>query len=240
VFVINSHNFDTGFNPSVNGKSPIAVWCPSQDTAGNGTTTLTDLVGSNDGTLTNMDPATDWVLDDGKYALDFDGVNDYVAASALTPDLVSVCAWIKRDGSTGTIAAQINSTGSFWGAYNLQLASGKVRFLAQIPLTGFAFDCFSASTIVSGDWVHVTATFDGAAAKVYINGVEDGSAVSSTPTLQYSANQRSFGIGAQQRGDNGAWIALLDIALDDIRIFDQPLDATDAAALYAAGRGGNA
>ena len=39
-------------------------WCPSLDDAGNGTTTLTDLSGNgNHGTLTNMDPATDWVAD---------------------------------------------------------------------------------------------------------------------------------------------------------------------------------
>ena len=44
---------------AVNGKEPVAAWIPSLDTAGNGTTTLTDLVGSNNGTLTNMDAATD-------------------------------------------------------------------------------------------------------------------------------------------------------------------------------------
>ena len=43
---------------AVNGKEPVAAWIPSLDTAGNGTTTLTDLVGSNNGTLTNMDAAT--------------------------------------------------------------------------------------------------------------------------------------------------------------------------------------
>ena len=44
----------------------VGWWCPSLDDTGNGTVTLNDLSGSgDDGTLTNMDAATDWVSDTG-------------------------------------------------------------------------------------------------------------------------------------------------------------------------------
>jgi len=33
------------------------------------------------GTLTNMDAATDWLVTAGQYALDFDGVDDYIPLS---------------------------------------------------------------------------------------------------------------------------------------------------------------
>jgi hypothetical protein len=56
----------------------IAALCPSEDSAGDGTTTLTDFTGVSNGVLTNMDAATDWVTDDGKRCLDFDGSNDHV------------------------------------------------------------------------------------------------------------------------------------------------------------------
>jgi hypothetical protein len=56
----------------------VAALCPSQDTAGDGTTTVTDFTGVSNGTLTNMDAVTDWVTDDGKMCLDFDGTNDHV------------------------------------------------------------------------------------------------------------------------------------------------------------------
>ena len=43
---------------------------------------LRDVSGyGNDVTLTSMDPATDWIVDDGRYALDFDGSNDYAPGS---------------------------------------------------------------------------------------------------------------------------------------------------------------
>ena len=89
---------------AVNGKVPVAVWCPSRDTLGNGTTTLTDLVGSSNGTLTNMDPATDWVSDTdagGIRALDFDGSDDFVSlgnTTSLTSTAFSVSFWMRWNG----------------------------------------------------------------------------------------------------------------------------------------------
>lgn len=91
---------------AVNGKEPIAAWIPSLDTAGNGTTTLTDLVGSNHGTLTNMDAATDWVADTGAggvRALDFDGVNDHVVFSPPAfSSTASFSLWVKPATNFGT------------------------------------------------------------------------------------------------------------------------------------------
>jgi len=47
----------------------------------------------NDGTLTNMDPATDWLWEPklGRWALDFDGSNDYVQLPLLPPIRASAC-----------------------------------------------------------------------------------------------------------------------------------------------------
>ena len=67
----------------------LAWWCPSLDETGNGTTTLYDLVGSVNGTLTNMDASTDWVADTasgGVRCLDFDGTNDFIDYGA-TPGI---------------------------------------------------------------------------------------------------------------------------------------------------------
>jgi len=54
--------------PSVQGPSGLSLY----DLAG----------GRRHGTLTNMDVATDWVRSQGRYALDFDGTNDYVGGFA--------------------------------------------------------------------------------------------------------------------------------------------------------------
>jgi len=62
----------------------VAAWCPS--VTGPTGTRLYDLQSQRyQGTLTNMDPPTDWVRSSGQYALDFDGVNDYVTMPAIVP-----------------------------------------------------------------------------------------------------------------------------------------------------------
>lgn len=54
----------------------VGLWVPRLGPTG---ATLYDLTGNgNDGTLTNMDPATDWVAGENGWALDFDGSDDYV------------------------------------------------------------------------------------------------------------------------------------------------------------------
>ena len=61
----------------------VGAWSPCLSPPGG--TVLRELSGKgNHGTLTLMDPATDWVLSQGKGALDFDGSNDYVTFPAQT------------------------------------------------------------------------------------------------------------------------------------------------------------
>lgn len=58
----------------------VGCWVPQMGPTGN---RLLDLSGyGNHGTLTNMDPATDWVPGPNGWALDFDGSDDYVTCGA--------------------------------------------------------------------------------------------------------------------------------------------------------------
>jgi hypothetical protein len=241
VFVINSHNFGGGaFDPSVNGKTPIAAWVPSRDDAGNGTTTLTDLVGTNNGTLTNMDPATDWLVDTGSggvRALDFDGVNDAVIASApaITQQMTQ-SYWFRR--------AAPSVLSCFVGFGVASTVSN--RFVIQPWSDGVVYISFGGSNwgqLNSNDtnWHHLVAVFDGSATgnanrlKAYL----DGSPVS----LSYTATIPSA-IGAPSSLWMGRTFTTINQfssgRIDDYRLWDVALNATDAADLYAAQRGGNA
>jgi hypothetical protein len=85
-------SFSTGYaknasesaNPNL-WKGLVGAWMPSFGVTGG---TLKDVSGNgNDGTLTNMDAASDWVGTSKGLALDFDGVNDYVRM--VTPISIS-------------------------------------------------------------------------------------------------------------------------------------------------------
>jgi len=71
----------------------VGAWCPS--ITGPSGVRLFDLSGRNNtGTLTNMDPATDWVRNSGRYSIDFDGVDDLVSIGSLNLGTVhSVSFW---------------------------------------------------------------------------------------------------------------------------------------------------
>jgi hypothetical protein len=223
----------------VNGKEPIAAWIPSLDTAGNGTTTLTDLVGSNDGTLTNMDAATDWVVDDAKTALDFDGVNDFVQSAFVATPPVSMSAWVYLRSTS--VNQSIMQIAKISGEVATSQQNFRIMFLspsrfACVVQNNTASALVDYSIALSG-WHHVGAVFtrDGSTdtCTLYVDGINrgtdsgDGDAILPTATL--------LGIGSRV---NGSKIIPMDGLGDDFRIWGQALTDEDFAALYAAGRGG--
>jgi len=245
--IINAHNFSSGaFNPAVNGKSPLSVWCPSKDTTGNGTTTLYDLVGSNNGTLTSMDAATDWVADSdagGVRALDFDGVNDRVALAsnsawpaATATNAISL--WCKLGALTSAtlyvlLRTGVGGSGGAYVAIN-RLTPASVRW--RITYLGKFDQDFTAGTLYGADdgaWHHVLISHDATHMRLYVDGVLRDSVERSNHTANSPSGTGSIG-------------SFSDTAfpyfgrMDDIRLFNQSLDATDASDLHAAQRGGNA
>jgi hypothetical protein len=219
---------------SVLGTAPVAAWCPSLDTAGNGTTTLTDLSGNgNNGTLTNMDAATDWVADTaagGVRALDFDGVNDYVDCGASVLNLqnsqdFTISMWFQTRtiALTQLILSQRNNNpggvfGAMGGAYG-----------AKFGLYTYNAIQSATTTLAINTWYHglivhhaATNTFD-----LY---VDNGGSTVGVPDGTFSAN-------ANTRIGNAIGVQNFNGLVDDIRIFDTALTAPGIAYLYNSGNG---
>lgn len=239
--IINAHNFVlTGFDPSVNGKTPIACWCPSQDTAGQGTTTLTDLVGSNHGTLTNMDPSTDWVVDDGKYALDFNGSNDYVAmVSGFDPNVpanVTISAWVKVRQMLVYGSAPVMTIGTAnYRSITFGLWNRQICLIVSTNGSSWTNITFGGSFQPVDTWLHLSLVHTANGVYTgYVNGVAIGSFTTTSPLLLNNTITR---LGAHYSLSS---TYALNGWLDDIRIFDTNLTLADLAAIVAAGRGGNA
>jgi hypothetical protein len=110
-----------------------------------------------------MDAAGDWVPHGGRYALDFDGVNDVVTIGNV-PDLqfnfstpFSLSAWIKTTGSSGGIIGKRNTTGWY---FCLDGAN-----VIELVLQGTGVTAIIVKSIVSGvsdgNWHHVSGTYSG-------------------------------------------------------------------------------
>lgn len=176
--------------------SLVAWWCPSRDdtvlenevaVSGNGTTTLTDLSGKgNHGTLTNMDPATDWVADTtsgGVRALDHDGVNDFIATplTSVPADEHSISIWNKRISTkNGFFIAQRGTGGD---QFQMWTGTGDTR----LNYWNGSVTSQSTGSYTNDVWQHLGVTRKGTAIRFYIDGVLAGTATSAIPA-QSTAN----------------------------------------------------
>lgn len=224
---------------AVNGKTPIAVWCPSRDDAGNGTTTLNDLVGSNHGTLTNMDAATDWVADTGAggiRALDFDGANDQVRAGSTglpTGDFtVSLWFWHTATGSDQCLFTTRNilTSGSRNGIAIYLRDAGLGNVSSEFVRSGARVTAIRNFNSASAGWVHVVARRSGGTITTTVSGIGDATATGSSLAITHEVGAtlglwRDYSVGA------------FPVRIDDLRIFDAALDASDVSYLWHSGNG---
>jgi hypothetical protein len=203
---------------------------------GSGTTAY-DSAGGNDGTIVGAawfyDPNNGWCLD-------FNGISDYVdlgSDSSLKPSLpVTIAGWVKLGGS-GKIQRIISIDEQSPTYYGMWL---QVDLIDKLHV-GFGDGQGSGSqayrrsktgttTLGIGPWYHVVAVIRGATdMEVYINGIDDGGSYSgSGGSLAYSSGDSSIG------RENGAQY-YFDGVIDDVRLYDRVLSASEVWQLYQDG-----
>ncbi|MCK4348653.1 MAG: LamG domain-containing protein, partial [Thermoplasmatales archaeon] len=176
----------------------------------------------NHGTLTNMNPETDWV--DGKIgsALDFDGIDDYVevpdSASLDITEEITIEAWVKPDSVSGYHAILDKA-----GSYIFLTHNDELFFYLHNP---DGFKKSSGLNLETGVWQHVAITFDRNNLRFYKNGT------SYTPTEwphSISSSNNAVRIGT----DN--WNEFFNGIIDEVKIYNRALSAEEIMAHYEEG-----
>jgi hypothetical protein len=210
----------------------VGAWCPSLGPTG---LRLHDFSRrANWGTLTNMDAATDWVVDGGQCGLDFDGVNDRVlvpnSSAFAIPKDIAVSFWVNTE-STGANVELIQKMGagesrvaSSWEAY-LNI-TGTVWF----RLNGTENNLISTSNLPLSQWVNVVCQKKGATIALFFNAAGVGT-LGGQPDINISTG--SLTLGAYPDGSFP-----IRALFDDIRIYDRALSQNELTELYQIGRGG--
>lgn len=226
--IINSHNF-TPAGPTLLGGE-IGIWCPSFDTAGNGTTTLTDLFGTNHGTLTNMalsGSTSNWVADTesgGVRAIAVDGTNDRIQVGRQSSLPLAFSIWFKprSNKSYHTFYSNDESTSGPRLLWILVQTSGSNYTLSYY--TG-SYVNSSVISVPVGTWAHFGTNISSTAVSFFYNGSAIGSS-SATPggTSGFAAGiMGSSGLGPL--GFNAAGM------FDDLRIYSAARTAGQFASL---------
>jgi hypothetical protein len=232
---------------AVNGKEPIYAWIPSLDTAGNGTTTLSDLVSNRPGTLTNMDAATDWVADTdagGVRALDFDGVNDFVgtAGNLTIGTICAVSFWMKvPDFSTTAIILELSDNYNTTSGFLIRTGGNQVVFTyTHTPSIDTTF--YVGGTIPGQSvnvWNHYVFVMErGTPSMANLRAFVNGAAATVTQNiLTATANTASFSVQPLRMMARFGAAFPRSGRLDDMRMFGQDLVLADAQYLYKNGDG---
>jgi len=206
------------------GTDNLVGWWKLDD--GAGTTAQDSSIHANHGTLTAMNPASDWVAGQGGTALYFDGTDDYIdcgnnSSLQITGTQITVAAWIKWEvAEEWSAIAMKTSSGDWTDGYGLyaQTDSDSVNFYVG-TYGARASKPFSADN----QWHHVVGTYDGSHVRIWVDGVEG---IPRSYTGSITDADHSFEIG---RGADDAYN--FRGTVDDVRVYNVALTGTDVLGL---------
>ena len=189
----------------------------------------------NGGLMNMASPATfgsGWT-NTGKFgkALSFDGTNDYVHVPGLmgSPANITLSAWVNFD-ATDTSGAEIISLGDH---VSLRVATGLTE---AFYYNGSGWNTTtSPTTIIGAGWKHVVYVIDDVNDRqnIYVNGVLIASST-------YGASISYAGLGSNTTiGRHGEGNTIFDFngKIDDVRVYNYPLNADEIKKDYKQSKG---
>lgn len=162
-----------------------------------GATTWTDLIGSNNGTLTN---GPTYNSDNGGY-LQFPNSNSYIQLSSpvlTTPSTYSVDMWVKILDTTTDSIFLSNLDANFDG-FELKFNGANGNWVQQV--NNIASNTIGV-TVNEDQWYHVVFYYDGNLGKTFVDGVQIQSGGFGSQTLNITTASR---IGAKSYQSNSIW-----------------------------------
>ena len=195
-------------------------------------TVATDLVGTNNGTLTNGVSFSN--VNGGTW--DFDGVNDYIDIGNVNPatgSAITLSAWVKLDSIPSSQASaypqiigkrDIDLQRAYFFAF--QKSINKVYWEIKDNAGTYFTLASTKNSWTTTEWYCIDVTFKGSTglAQIYINGILDNSTTWSLSYVpQTTANCRI--------GGGNYW---LDGKISTVKIYDTALTSTEILQNYNA------
>ncbi len=202
---------------------------------GSGTTATDSSAGGNDGTLIDGAVFEATTGDGSASSVRFDGVD---AAIGLGPidvagDEITLAARFRADSFPGGVSDPrliSKAVGTSADDHVFMLGTietaGEVRIRGRVRIGGSTTTVVAGSgALATGVWYHAAMTYDGAVVRLYLDGVEVGSAplsgaIDTDPTVDVT-------VGRQGVGTPKGWDGLID----DVRIYARGLTGPEVVAL---------
>lgn len=216
-------------------SAPRGYWVPSLDTAGDGTTTLTDLSGLGANGTCIAARWQDQTDNGGTRVLDFtDVAGDTVDTTQTTwgngATVLSICAWVRLD--SGALSGGDDAIRNFLFRGDNAASTTVIASLGhdtgtelfRFGLGGSGYSTVKSTTVAVADrWYHVCGVYDGVNQKIYIDGIEEKSTARSVAT---GTSARGFQLGSGFVTGTGNF-RLHSGWLDDVFIFDRAISQNE-------------
>ena len=162
-------------------------------------------------------------------AVSLDGVNDDITIPYSTDATgYTIAAWINPQSNSGNIIARTDATlpnQNGVGTVSEQIRINSAGKFEHYTNDGSGQKVTGTTTVVAGTWYHVAiVAANNGMMRLYVNGVEQGTA-QSIGTLWTGGDR--FNIGGHM-GGIGSFKGLID----DLKVFDAPLNASQIQAIY--------
>jgi hypothetical protein len=225
---------DTGSDVAPEAESgaalprPLAYW---KFDDGAGLTALDSSGNGNTGTLQN---GAAWAPAKLGAGVALSGTDQYVhiPTSAIfdgITDTVSVTAWIYRSSAQTGFRAAVHRQVGTGSADAIYLGFRDNQYFAGINTTDAGEVSLVGTTAPIGAWTHMALTYDGKTIRSFVDGQEQSSAPQ-TGSIAPGQNPVTIGAGL----NDGVPSEYLHAVVDDVRIYDAVLTATQIAVLASA------
>jgi hypothetical protein len=154
-------------------------------------------------------------------------------ADRLDVNRYSLAAWVRYTGIENDQTIDrweiLEKAGAYWM---------NIRTDGRIRVGGFYGGCVNANwkyfdspnPIPLNTWTHVASTYNGSQLTIWVNGVKVANRAISGTTC---SNNQPLAVGAKNAPSKGLLEAFMDGNLDDVRIYNRVLAASEIAALAA-------
>jgi len=175
----------------------------------------------NHGALTNMEPASDWVWvpELGRWGLDCDGSNEYVATGYFVgaPSQCTVSVWAKTATGQSNNQYLFDNTNGSTGV--------TIRNSSSTEWDGFFYTAGGISRdsswgTIDGSWHHLACVWDGSDSYYFQDGTQAGTSADGSGAIVSSAS--AINVAADYNGS-----AALQVLMSDFLLYDRALSPAE-------------
>jgi len=218
----------------------VAVWHLPEDPSGSSPQMYDSTANDNDGISGGSMTSGDQVDGQIDGSLDFDGSNDVIKAEDSTSidsmtDAITISAWINKGAyATGhrygkIVNRPLSSVTNPWNVWSLNMDDT----LGDNPNIQFQIstgspspvNLESTSTVTTGAWIYVVATYDGSTMRIYFNSVDEAQ---TSTSITLGTTDVDLQIGNWDLSSDNRFFGILD----EIRISNVSRDAYWIATEY--------